>query len=105
MEGLVMSFFGESFRNRRVLLADQTGFKRSWLGPWLKTLGAEVTSLYFTHNSITSHCTLLNLDNTRAYQGLEWYKANLNNKTVISEKRIRGYPAATKQVGLVWGYK
>lgn len=42
MEDLV-ELFGDQFSGRRVLLTGHTGFKGSWLGLWLRMLGAEVS--------------------------------------------------------------
>lgn len=62
-----MIFFGDTFRNRRVLLTGHTGFKGSWLALWLKTLGAEVTGLSLAPNTNPSHWNLLNLDINEKY--------------------------------------
>ena len=116
-----MNFFGEAFRNCCMLLVGYTGFKSSWLALWLQTLGTEITGFPLTLNSIPSHWNLLTLKYTRACQQLEWkpiwsfeeslsataqwYKANIDSKTVISEKQISDYSVAAKQAGLAWGCK
>jgi CDP-glucose 4,6-dehydratase len=41
-EGLVETFFGDAFRDKRVFVTGHTGFKGSWLTSWLLDLGAEV---------------------------------------------------------------
>jgi CDP-glucose 4,6-dehydratase len=41
--GEVGTLFQETFRDRRVLLTGDTGFKGSWLALWLHSLGAKVT--------------------------------------------------------------
>jgi CDP-glucose 4,6-dehydratase len=43
LEGLAVTFFGDTYRGRRVLVTGHTGFKGSWLAEWLLGLGAEVS--------------------------------------------------------------
>ena len=62
MEGLGVTIFGDVYKNRRVLLTGHTGFKGSWLALWLKYLGAKITGLALTPDSIPSHWDLLSLD-------------------------------------------
>lgn len=54
--------FGESYRNRRVLVTGHTGFKGSWLTLWLQSLGAEVTGLALPPTTTPNHWDLLGLD-------------------------------------------
>jgi CDP-glucose 4,6-dehydratase len=42
VEGLVKGMLGGFYQGRRVLITGHTGFKGSWLGLWLKHLGATV---------------------------------------------------------------
>ena len=62
MEGLGVTIFGDVYKNCRVLLTGHTGFKGSWLALWLKYLGAKITGLALTPDSIPSHWDLLSLD-------------------------------------------
>jgi CDP-glucose 4,6-dehydratase len=59
--GVVVSGFGDAFRNRRVLVTGHTGFKGSWLALWLRALGAEVTGLALDPITRPSHWSFLNL--------------------------------------------
>lgn len=38
-------FFGDIYRNKKVLVTGNTGFKGSWLSVWLLMLGAKVYGL------------------------------------------------------------
>lgn len=57
-----MKLFAEQYRGRRVLITGHTGFKGSWLALWLSELGAEVTGLALSANTIPNHWGLLDLD-------------------------------------------
>ena len=57
-----MTTFGGAYRNRRVLLTGNTGFKGSWLALWLKMLGAQTSGVALAPNSTPSHWDLLGLD-------------------------------------------
>jgi CDP-glucose 4,6-dehydratase len=60
MEKMVMADF---FKNKRILITGDTGFKGSWLALWLKTLGAEVYGYALPADKENDHFTLLNLAN------------------------------------------
>ena len=45
LESVEVTFFGDIYRGRRVLVTGHTGFKGGWLALWLKNLGAEVTGI------------------------------------------------------------
>lgn len=49
------------FKNKRVLITGDTGFKGSWLALWLKTAGAEVLGYALPPDSENDHFNLLNL--------------------------------------------
>lgn len=61
MEGLVVTLFGDVYRNRRVLVTGHTGFKGSWLSLWLESLGASVTGIALAPESQPNHWNLLEL--------------------------------------------
>ena len=54
--------FGETYRNRRVLLTGHTGFKGSWMACWLQRMGAEVCGYSLPAPSTPAHWELLKLD-------------------------------------------
>jgi GDP-D-mannose dehydratase len=43
------SLFGDIYRNKKVLVTGNTGFKGSWLTVWLLMLGAKVYGLSDVH--------------------------------------------------------
>lgn len=55
---MVMSAF---FKNKRVLITGDTGFKGSWLALWLNTLGAKVYGYALPAEKGNAHFNLLNL--------------------------------------------
>lgn len=57
---MVMSNF---FKNKRILITGDTGFKGSWLSLWLKSLDAEVYGYALPAEIENSHFNLLNLAN------------------------------------------
>jgi CDP-glucose 4,6-dehydratase len=54
--------FGNAYKNRRVLVTGNTGFKGSWLVLWLKTLGAKLTGISLPPQTSPNHWDLLRLD-------------------------------------------
>lgn len=50
------------YRNKRILITGDTGFKGSWLALWLKTLGAEVYGYALEPELSNAHFNLLHLD-------------------------------------------
>lgn len=60
MEEMVIPTF---FKNKRVLITGDTGFKGSWLAFWLHNLGAKVSGYALPPESNTSLFNLLKLDN------------------------------------------
>ena len=59
MEKMVMFDF---FKNKRVLITGDTGFKGSWLSLWLKTLGSDVYGYSLPPENEYDHYNLLKLD-------------------------------------------
>lgn len=57
-----MTQFSNTYRNKRVLLTGHTGFKGSWLTLWLTELGAQVTGLSLSPETVPNHWDLLKLD-------------------------------------------
>jgi len=51
------------YKNKRVLITGDTGFKGSWLALWLKLIGADVYGYALPPESSINHFSLLNLDN------------------------------------------
>ncbi|MCL5097246.1 MAG: CDP-glucose 4,6-dehydratase [Candidatus Omnitrophica bacterium] len=51
--------FGNYYSKKRILLTGHTGFKGSWLGLWLKHLGAEVCGVGFEAPTVPSFYELL----------------------------------------------
>ena len=60
MEKMVTSNF---YKNKRILITGDTGFKGSWLALWLKNLGADVYGYALPPDNENSHFNLLNLQN------------------------------------------
>lgn len=60
MEKMVMNDF---YKNKRVLITGDTGFKGSWLALWLKMLGAQVFGYALPAEKEKDHFNLLNLSN------------------------------------------
>jgi len=53
---------GNGYKDKRVLVTGNTGFKGSWLTLWLKTIGAEVAGYSVDLPSQPNHHEILNLD-------------------------------------------
>ena len=51
------------YKNKRILITGDTGFKGSWLALWLKNLGADVYGYALPPDTENSHFNLLNLEN------------------------------------------
>ncbi len=73
--------FGDFFRNKKILVTGDTGFKGSWLCFWLKQLGAEVYGLALEPNTIPSNFQILCLD-----EDIEHYTVDIRD--VDSTKEI-----------------
>ena len=54
--------FGNTYRDRRVLITGHTGFKGSWLSLWLKELGAFISGVALPPEASPNHWDLLKLD-------------------------------------------
>ena len=79
-----MSFVGH-FKNKKVLVTGNTGFKGSWLSLWLHLLGAKVIGVSKDVPTIPSHYKL----NNKFY--LKNEKFDLSNKKLITNKFCRPY--------------
>jgi len=64
MENMVemQNLFGGIYKNKRILVTGNTGFKGSWLCFWLKEMGAIVHGLSLSPNTNPNHFSLLNND-------------------------------------------
>jgi CDP-glucose 4,6-dehydratase len=60
MEKMVKSEF---YRNKRILITGDTGFKGSWLALWLNSLGAKVYGYSLPVETENAHFKILNLEN------------------------------------------
>ena len=63
MENLVRNMFEHKYKNKKVLITGNTGFKGAWLSIWLKFLGADVYGISNeipTNPSIFEICNLQN---------------------------------------------
>ena len=54
--------FADVYRGKNVLVTGHTGFKGSWLGLWLRELGANVLGISLPPEANPNHWDLLNLD-------------------------------------------
>lgn len=59
-----MTYFGNGYKGKKVLVAGHTGFKGSWLTLWLQQLGAEVVGVSKDIPTQPNHFELLNLKMT-----------------------------------------
>ena len=57
-----MTYFGDVYRGRRVLVTGHTGFKGSWLALWLQQLGATVAGYSLDVPTTPSNFALLGLE-------------------------------------------
>lgn len=62
MESMDMMSFEDTYNGRRVLVTGHTGFKGSWLTLWLENLGARVTGIALSPDTMPNHWDLLGLD-------------------------------------------
>ena len=86
-----MSFVGH-FKNKKILVTGNTGFKGSWLSLWLHILGAKIIGVSKDVPTIPSHYKL----NNKFY--LKNEKFDLSNKTrgiyfvtIISGEKLINY--------------
>jgi CDP-glucose 4,6-dehydratase len=63
MEGLEIMAFNNIFKNKKVLITGNTGFKGSWLTTWLINLGAEVYGYSLSIPTEPSMYKVIGLDN------------------------------------------
>lgn len=63
-----MTLFGDAYRDRKVLVTGDSGFKGSWLTLWLELLGAKVTGVSLPPETNPNHYELLHL-NTARFRG------------------------------------
>ena len=59
--------FENFYRNRKTVVTGHTGFKGSWLGLWLRELGASVTGISLKPDTDHVLCDLLNIDYFDSY--------------------------------------
>jgi CDP-glucose 4,6-dehydratase len=64
---IVTSLFNGIYQNKRVLITGHTGFKGSWLALWLHKLGAKITGLALSPNTVPSHFNLIRLQDLIAH--------------------------------------
>ena len=63
--GIDETMFKDIYRNKKVLVTGNTGFKGSWLTIWLLKLGAKVYGISLKINDERNHFKLI-----RSYQNL-----------------------------------
>jgi len=63
VENLGMIVFNDVFRNKKILITGDTGFKGSWLTIWLKKLGAEVYGYALHAKTEKDNFVVTNLSN------------------------------------------
>lgn len=76
-----MPFF-DFFKNKKVLVTGDTGFKGSWLSLWLDLLGADVYGLALAPNTDPSNFEILRLDKRIRHKTVDIRNAELLNKVV-----------------------
>ncbi len=62
------------FKNKKVLITGNTGFKGSWLSLWMHTLGAKVLGISLGHPSVPSNHRILQLE-----KKIKFIKADIRN--------------------------
>ena len=70
------------FKNKKILITGNTGFKGSWLSIWLKLLGANVSGLSLPPNSNPSLYERLELSNLLESE----FFVDIRNKKLLQEK-------------------
>lgn len=58
---MIDNLFGSVYKNKKVFITGNTGFKGSWLAFWLHKLGADVTGLSLPEKTSPAHHDLLKL--------------------------------------------
>lgn len=74
--------FGDFFRDKKVLVTGDTGFKGSWLAFWLKHLGAKVYGIALTPPTQPSNYEILQLDREIEHHTLDIRDQNALGETV-----------------------
>jgi CDP-glucose 4,6-dehydratase len=81
VESLVMAQFADLYRDRRVLVTGDSGFKGSWLLQWLHMLGAKTCGLALAPHTSPNHFDLLQLP-SKTFRGdirdFGWLEQSLN---------------------------
>jgi CDP-glucose 4,6-dehydratase len=72
--------FNQIYKNKRVLITGNTGFKGSWLTLWLLRLGAKV---YGISNGIPSEPSLFEVLSLE--KEIDYYEVDINNYTRVAE--------------------
>jgi CDP-glucose 4,6-dehydratase len=72
--------FGDFFRNKKVLVTGDTGFKGSWLCFWLKQLGAEVYGVALEPNTDPSNFRILQLNTD-----IEHHTMDIRNPDAVNQ--------------------
>ena len=62
------------FKNKKVLITGNTGFKGSWLSLWMHTLGAKVLGISLGYPSVPSNHRILQLE-----KKIKFIKADIRN--------------------------
>ena len=76
------NLFDSIYKNKRVLITGNTGFKGTWLTYWLLKMGAIVKGLSLEPNTKPNHFSLLNLDIETDFININNYsnlKKSINN--------------------------
>ena len=69
-----------TYKNKKVLITGNTGFKGSWLSQWLLNLGAEVFGLALNPPTIPSLFFDLNLE-----QKCNWFNTDIRNFQTVKQ--------------------
>lgn len=87
MDQMVSERLGELFRNRRVLVTGDTGFKGSWLALWLHQLEAKVLGFALPPEREKDHFNLLGLENL-----IEHVNGDIRDGTAVQKTVDRFQP-------------
>jgi CDP-glucose 4,6-dehydratase len=80
LERLILTYFADIYRGKRVLVTGHTGFKGSWLTLWLLNLGAKVAGFSIDVPSSPSNFELLGLQNR-----MHHYVGDVRDRTRLAE--------------------
>lgn len=80
------NMFGNTFKNKKVLVTGNTGFKGTWITQWLRMLGAEVTGVSISVPTTPSMFDTLNVRDNITHYDLDINDLNELKKVFVKHK-------------------